>query len=146
VSNTGTDLAKLLDWDLGAEPKVREVWSHKQFALLFNNPILHGEQLFAFNEKRRGHHEFTCLDAASGETRWVSGAVPTGTFILADGHWIFLTRDGEVVLAPATAAGLEPSARWPALTGKCYATPALAGRHLYVRSNAGEVVAFDLSS
>lgn len=144
VSNTGTDLAKLLDWDAGATPNVREVWTHKQFALLFNNPILHDGTLFAFNEKRRGHTEFTALDAATGETRWVSDAVPIGTFILADGHWIFLTREGEAVLAPASRAGLKATARFPALTGKCYATPTLANGLLYLRNNAGEIAAYDL--
>ncbi len=88
--------------------------------------------------------EFTAVDAQSGKIRWVSGAVPTGTFIFADGHWIFLTRQGEVVLAPASPDGLKPVARFPALEGKCYATPALDGGRLYVRSNAGEVAAFDL--
>ncbi len=144
VSNTGTDLASLLDWDVAAEPNVRPAWQHKQFALLFNSAIAHGGCLFGFNEKRRGHHEFTCVDAATGESRWVSDAVPTGTFILADGHWLFLTRDGEVALAPAGAAELKCTARFKALEGKCYATPTLASGFLYVRSNAGEIAAFDL--
>lgn len=146
VSNTGTDLAKLLDWDLGAEPNVREVWSHKQFAILFNNPIVHEGHLFAFNEKRKGHVEFTCVDAKSGESSWVSDTVPIGTFILADGHWIFLTREGEVVLAPASVSELKPVARFKAVGGKCYATPTLANGRLYVRNNAGEVAAFDVAA
>ncbi|MDB6152379.1 MAG: Kelch repeat-containing protein [Chthoniobacteraceae bacterium] len=144
VSNTGIDPAKLLDWDLGETPNVREVWSHKQFALLFNNPILTQGALFGFNEKRSGHVEFTCLDAATGESRWVSDAVPVGTFILADGHWIFLTRAGEVILAPSTLETLSVKAQFKALEGKCYATPTLASGVLYVRNNAGEIAAFDL--
>lgn len=144
VSNTGTDEAALLDWDAGAAPDVRPAWTHKQFALLFNTAIPHDGCLFAFNEKRRGHHEFTCIDAATGASRWVSDAVPTSTFILADGHWLFLTRDGEVVLAPATAAELKPTARFKAVEGKCYATPTLANGRLYIRSNVGDLAAFDL--
>lgn len=144
VSNTGTDEAALLDWDAGAAPNVRAAWTHKQFALLFNTAIPHDGCLFAFNEKRRGHHEFTCVDATTGTSRWVSDAVPTSTFILADGHWIFLTHDGEIVLAPATAEELKPSARFKAAEGKCYATPTLANGRLYVRSNAGDLAAFDL--
>ena len=73
-----------------------------------------------------------------------SDAVPTGTFILADGHWLFLTREGEVALAPATASGLKCATKFKALEGKCYATPTLASGHLFVRSNTGEVAAFDL--
>lgn len=145
VSNTSTDeSAALLDWDAGAAPNVRPAWKHKQFALLFNTAIPLGGCLFAFNEKRRGHHEFTCVDATTGATRWVSDSVPTSTFILADGHWIFLTRDGEIVFAPATSEELKPGARFKAVEGKCYATPTLANGRLYVRTNAGELVAFDL--
>ncbi len=146
VSNTGTDQATLLDWDNALEANVRAAWSHKQFALLFNSAISHQGSLFAFNEKRRGHHEFTCLDEATGETRWVSNEIPTGTFLLADGHWIFLTRDGEVVLAQANASGCVALARFSALSGKCYATPALADHRLFVRSNAGEIAAFSLEN
>lgn len=144
VSNTGTDPARLLAWDLGNTPNVRDVWEQRQFAMLFNNAILHEGCLFGFNEKRQGRSEFTRLDAASGEILWVSDAVPIGTFILAGKHWIFLTRAGEVVLAPTTSEGLKPTARFAALEGKCYATPALADGLLYVRSNTGEVAAFDL--
>jgi hypothetical protein len=144
VSNTGDPMARLLDWDLGAEPNVRPAWSNQQFALLFNNAILLDGCLLAFNEKRRGHVEFTCVDAATGESRWVSDTVPIGTFVLADGHWIFLTREGEVVLAPAGTKELQPIARFKALDGKCYATPTLANGRLFVRNNAGDLAAYDV--
>ena len=144
VSNTTEAFARLLDWDMGATPNVRVAWKNQQFALLFNNPISLNGTLYAFNEKRRDPVQFTALDAQSGEIRWTSDAVPTATFILSDRHWIFLTRAGEVVLAPANAEGLKPIARFKALDGKCYATPTLAGGRLFVRSNEGQLVAFDL--
>jgi outer membrane protein assembly factor BamB len=146
VSNTGDPFAKLLDWDLGPTPNVRAAWTNQQFALLFNNAILHEGLLFAFNEKRRGHVEFTCVDAQTGENRWVNDTVPIGTFVLADGHWLFLTREGEVVVAPASTTELKPTARFKALEGKCYATPTLANGRLYVRNNAGELAAFDVKA
>ncbi|MEI9894052.1 MAG: PQQ-binding-like beta-propeller repeat protein [Chthoniobacter sp.] len=146
VSNTSEAFARLLDWNLGAEPNVRVAWQNQQFALLFNNPILLDGALFAFNEKRRGFTEFTCLDAQTGVSRWVSDAVPIGTFILADGHWIFLTREGEVVLAPANATELKPIARFKALEGKCYATPTLANGRLFVRDNDGVLNAYDVKA
>lgn len=144
ASNTGTDLATLLEWDAAPATNVRPAWTHKQFALLFNSAISHEGSLYAFNEKRRGHHEFTCVNEETGETKWVSNEIPTGTFLLADKHWLFLTRDGEVLLAPASDQGCAPIARFQAVEGKCYATPALIDQRLYVRSNSGEVAAFDL--
>lgn len=144
VSNTGTDQAALLDWDLQPEANAHPSWQQKQFALLFNSAIPYKNSLFAFNEKRRGHDEFTCVDAASGESRWVSGAVPTSTFILADDHWVFLTRGGEIVIAEAGLDEPKITARFKAVEGKCYATPTLAGGRLYARSNDGEIAAFDI--
>jgi outer membrane protein assembly factor BamB len=144
VSNTGIQPAVLLDWNPAEPGEMHSVWENKQFSLLFNSPIVLDDSVFGFNEKRRGHDEFTCLDAATGEARWVSDAVKTGTFILADGHWIFLARDGEVILAPATKEGLKPTGRFQAVEGKCYATPTLAGGRLFVRNNAGDLSVYDL--
>ena len=147
ASNTGTDPATLLDWQpRPAAPggEMTPVWENRQFALLFNSAIVADGCIFGFNEKRRGHHEFTCLDASTGATRWVSDAIPTSTFIRVGGHWIFLTREGEVIIAPADDKQPAAIARFRALEGKCYASPAFAAGRLFVRDNAGEIAAFNL--
>lgn len=141
ISNSGTNAATLVGpGDAGPRAK----WSSADLSLLFNNAILRDGRLFAFNELRRGVNEFNGLDAATGQKLWSSDAVPLGTFILSDGHWVFLTRNAEVVLAPAAADGLRPAARFQALGGRTYATPALAADVLVVKNNDGEVAAFDL--
>jgi len=145
VSNTGKDPAALLEWaSNGASDSVKPAWTNANFALLFNNALLHDGCFFGFNEQRRGASEFACVDAATGETRWVSDAVDLGVFLLSDGHWLFFSRKGEMALAPASRDGLKPMAKFQAVGGKCYATPALAGGILVVRNNDGEVAAYDL--
>ncbi|MBN8247306.1 MAG: PQQ-like beta-propeller repeat protein, partial [Verrucomicrobia bacterium] len=141
VSNTGKDPAALLEWASGT---VQPAWTNASFALLFNNALLHDGCLFGFNEQRRGVNEFTCLDAATGATRWVSDAVDLGVFLLSDRHWLFFSRKGEMALAPASRDGLQPMAKFQAVGGKCYATPALAGGILVARNNDGDVAAYDL--
>ncbi|MBL9173881.1 MAG: PQQ-binding-like beta-propeller repeat protein [Verrucomicrobiales bacterium] len=141
VSNTGASPAALLGWEGGA---LKPAWTNGAFALLFNNALLHEGCLFGFNEQRRGVNEFTCLDATTGATRWVSDTVDLGVFVLSDGQWIFFTRKGEVVLAPASRESLVPAAKFQAVGGKCYATPALAGGVLVVRNNDGDTAAYDL--
>lgn len=143
ASNTGKDPAALLEWT-GAADGLRPAWTNNAFALLFNNAVLHEGCLFGFNERQRGANEFACLDATTGATRWVSDAVDIGVFILSDGHWIFFTRKGEVVLAPARRDELKPLAKFQAVGGKCYATPALAGGVLVVRNNDGDTAGYDL--
>ncbi|MCW5557532.1 MAG: PQQ-binding-like beta-propeller repeat protein [Verrucomicrobiae bacterium] len=145
VSNTGSDPAALLEWPSeGASGAVKPAWTNAHFALLFNNALLHDGCLFGFNEQRRGGSEFACVDAATGATRWVSDAVDIGVFLLSDSHWLFFSRKGEMALAPASRDGLKPMAKFQAVGGKCYATPALAGGILVVRNNDGEVAAYDL--
>jgi outer membrane protein assembly factor BamB len=145
VSNTGSQPAALLDWTKGSSAATQPVWTHSAFALLFNNAVVQGNSIFGFNEQKRGTAEFTCIDANSGETRWVSNSVGIGTFIEADGRWIFLTRQGELVLAPISEEGLKPVAKFQALGGKSYATPALAQGKIFVRNNEGDLAAYDLS-
>lgn len=141
ISNSGTNAATLVGPGPDG-PRVR--WTSPELSLLFNNAVLRHGRLHAFHELRRGVNEFNCLDAATGRKLWTSDAVPLGTFVLSDGHWLFLTRESEVVLAPAEAEGLQPAARFQALGGRTYATLALAGGVLVVKNNAGEVAAFDL--
>lgn len=140
VSNTGADPAALVDWTTDNKP----AWTHADFAQLFNQAILHDGCLFAFNERKRNTGEFVCVDAVTGTTRWTSDAVGIGVFVLSDGHWLFLTRQGEVVLAPASRDELKPVARFQALGGKSYATPALADGILLIRNNDGDTSAYDL--
>ncbi|MFN0068043.1 MAG: PQQ-binding-like beta-propeller repeat protein [Limisphaerales bacterium] len=141
ISNSGTNAAVLMGF---ADGQARAAWRSADLSLLFNNAVLRDGRLFAFNELRRGVNEFNALDAATGRKLWTSDSVPLGTFILSDGHWVFLTRTCEVVLAPAAADGLRPAARFQALGGRTYATPALAEGALVVKNNDGEMAAFDL--
>lgn len=72
-----------------------------------------------------------------------AGDLDADSTILADARRILRTREGELALVPATAAKLKCAAKFKALEGKCYATPTLAGGRIFVRSNAGELIAFD---
>jgi outer membrane protein assembly factor BamB len=54
-----------------------------------------------------------------------------------------ITEEGEVVLVRATPERHAELARAPALTGRTWNHPAMAGGYLLVR-NAAEMAAFDL--
>jgi outer membrane protein assembly factor BamB len=84
-----------------------------------------------------------CLDAASGELKWKAGRYGEGQVLLASGHLVITTDDGEVVLVRATPAGHQEVARTPAVEGRTWNHPALADGILLVR-NAEQMAAFDL--
>ena len=63
--------------------------------------------------------------------------------MLASGHLIVLTEDGDLALVRATPEGHEEVARFPVLEGKTWNHPAMADGYLLVR-NINEMAAFDL--
>ncbi len=84
-----------------------------------------------------------CLDAASGELKWKGGRYGNGQVLLASGHLVITTDDGEVVLVRATPAGHQELVRLSAVEGRTWNHPALADGFLLVR-NAAQMAAFDL--
>jgi hypothetical protein len=84
-----------------------------------------------------------CLDAVSGELKWKAGRYGQGQLLLASGHLIITTEEGEVVLVRATPAGHQEIARVSAVEGRTWNHPALADGFLLVR-NAAQMAALDL--
>jgi outer membrane protein assembly factor BamB len=63
--------------------------------------------------------------------------------VLASGHLIVLTEDGELALVRATPERHEEIVRFPALDGKTWNHPALTDGVLLIR-NLAEMAAYDL--
>jgi outer membrane protein assembly factor BamB len=84
-----------------------------------------------------------CVDAATGELKWKGGRYGYGQIVLASGHLIVLSEDGDLALVRATPARHEELVRSPVLEGKTWNHPALADGFLLVR-NLQEMAAFDL--
>jgi outer membrane protein assembly factor BamB len=84
-----------------------------------------------------------CIDASNGEVRWKAGRYGNGQTLLASGHLVITTGDGEVVLVRATPDGHQEVARTPAVEGSTLNHPALVDGFLLVR-NGAQMAAFDL--
>ena len=65
--------------------------------------------------------------------------------LLAQGHLIIQCENGDLALARAQPNAHELIARLPALNGRTWTNPALAGGRLYVR-NDSSMICFDLNS
>ena len=77
-----------------------------------------------------------CLDPADGERRWKSGRYGHGQVLLVGELLLVQAEDGEVVLIDPNPEELVEIARFAAVKGKTWATPALAGDLLIVRSES----------
>jgi hypothetical protein len=75
-----------------------------------------------------------CLDPADGERRWKRGRYGHGQVLLVDDLLLLQAENGEVVLIDPNPEELHELARFPAVEGKTWATPALVGDLLIVRS------------
>jgi outer membrane protein assembly factor BamB len=116
----------------------REVWRNTRMKNQFTSSVLHDGHIYGLDEAI-----LACMDAATGELKWKGGRYGYGQVMLAGGHLIVLTEDGDLALVRASATRHEEKARFPVLAGKTWNHPAMANGILLVR-NVAEMAAFDL--
>ena len=116
----------------------REVWRTNRMKNDFTTSVHHDGFIYGLD-----NGILACIDAASGELKWKAGRYGNGQVLVASGHLVVTTEDGEVVLARATPAGHEELARIPALDGRTWNHPAVVDGVLLVR-NGAQMAAFDL--
>jgi outer membrane protein assembly factor BamB len=116
----------------------RESWRTTRMKNRFNSSVLHEGFIYGLDEGI-----LACIDVQSGEAAWKGGRYGYGQVVLASGHLIVLTEDGDLALVRATPERHEELVRFPVLDGKTWNHPALAGGRLLVR-NLEEMAAFDL--
>jgi outer membrane protein assembly factor BamB len=116
----------------------REVWRTHRMKNDFSTSVHHDGFIYGLDQGI-----LACIDAASGELKWKGGRYGDGQTLLASGHLVITTDDGDVVLVRATPAGHQELARVPAIEGQTWNHPALADGFLLVR-NAAEMAVFDL--
>jgi outer membrane protein assembly factor BamB len=117
---------------------VREVWRNIRMKNQFTSSVLHDGFIYGLDESI-----LACLDAATGDLKWKGGRYGYGQTLLASGHLIVLTEDGDLALVRATPAKHEEVVRFPVLEGKTWNHPAISDGILLVR-NLAEMAAFDL--
>ncbi|HEY2951493.1 MAG TPA: PQQ-binding-like beta-propeller repeat protein [Verrucomicrobiae bacterium] len=117
----------------------RQLWRNKFLKNKFSSSVFWQGHIYGLDEDM-----LTCLDAATGERKWKDGRYGYGQLLLASGHLIVLTGNGELALVRAAPERHEELARFPALHGKTWNHPALADGRLLVR-NAVEMACYDLS-
>jgi outer membrane protein assembly factor BamB len=116
----------------------REVWRTHRMKNTFTSSVHHDGFIYGLDESI-----LACIDVATGELKWKGGRYGLGQVLLASGHLVLTTDDGEVVLLRATPAGHQEVARTSAVEGRTWNHPALADGFLLVR-NASQMAAFDL--
>jgi outer membrane protein assembly factor BamB len=113
-------------------------WESPRLKSKFANLVVHGGFVYGLDDG-----VLTCLDPANGERRWKSGRHGHGQLLLVAGLLLVQTEEGELVLVEPSPDAYRELARFPALEGKTWNPPALAGSLLLVR-NDREAAAYEL--
>lgn len=122
----------------GSQLTARELWRTNRMNNKFTSPVLHDGHIFGLDGSI-----LSCIDAASGELRWKGGRYGYGQVMLASGHLIVLTEQGELALVRADPKAHQEIARFAAIDGKTWNHPAMSDGILLIR-NIEEMAAFNL--
>ncbi|MBC8029968.1 MAG: PQQ-binding-like beta-propeller repeat protein [Pyrinomonadaceae bacterium] len=119
---------------------VTERWNSFGVNPYFNDFVVHKGHVFGFNGS-----SVACMDLKDGERKWKGGYYGHGQLVLFSDQdlLLVLSEAGEVALVGATADQFKELARIPAIKGKTWNHPVVAGDVLLVR-NDQEMAAFRL--
>ena len=116
----------------------RELWRTNRMNNKFTSPVLHDGFIYGLDESI-----LACIDASTGDLKWKGGRYGYGQVMLASGHLIVLTEEGELALVRADPKAHQEIARFPAIEGKTWNHPAMSDGILLIR-NVEEMAAFSL--
>lgn len=120
--------------------KVQEHWSSSRLRPNFNDFVVHQGYAFGFNGAN-----LTCIDLKDGKRKWKGERYGGQLILLADQNLLLiLTEKGKLALVKAMPERFSELASFPAIEGKTWNHPTLAGNLLIVR-NTQEMAAFRLS-
>ncbi len=120
---------------------VEERWTSNRLKSNFNDFVVHRGHAFGFDGTI-----LACIDVETGERRWKGGRYGQGQLVLLVDQDLLLvvSEKGGLALVSATPDRFTEHARLPAIEGKTWNHPVLAGDLLLLR-NDREMAAFRLS-
>jgi outer membrane protein assembly factor BamB len=139
-TDSGADGA-MLQIAAGADGQLssREIWRTNRMNNYFTSSVLHDGFIYGLDRSI-----LACIDASTGALKWKGGRYGYGQVMLASGHLIVLTEEGELALVRADPTAHQEITRIPAIEGKTWNHPAMSDGILLIR-NIEEMAAFDLT-
>lgn len=114
------------------------IWETPRLKAKFTNVVFRDGYIYGLDDG-----VLVCLDVANGQRKWKRGRYGHGQVILVDDLLLVQTEYGDVVLVEPNPKAHNELTRFPALNGKTWNSPALAGSYLLVR-NDREAACYEL--
>lgn len=135
----GGVLLKVSKAKAGSQWIVDEVWKSRQLKTRFTNIVLHDKFLYGLDDGI-----LCCVEMETGKTRWRKGRYSHGQILLVEDTLLIQAENGDLALVKADPQAYRELAHMPALNGKTWNNPTLAGNRLLVR-NAEEAICYELA-
>lgn len=106
------------------------LWKNRNLKPKFTNLVRRGQYVYGLDEG-----VLACVDLENGNRQWKEGHYGHGQILSVDNLLVVQAESGEVVLVEVNPLKPRECARFPALQGKTWNNPALAGDLLLVRND-----------
>jgi len=135
-SGYGTGAAAVKVTKQGPDFQARLLWNKpNQLMNHWSTPVVKDGFLYGlFGHAAYAKAPLACVNLMTGETQWSEAGFGLGGIILAGDKLLVLADNGELVLIKASPAAYAEEARFKALAGKCWSTPAFSKGKIFVRS------------
>jgi outer membrane protein assembly factor BamB len=132
-SGTGNPVMGVKVLKHGAEWTTETVWRNNDFSMYMSSPVVAGDLLFGFSERKRG--QFFCLKPGDGATVWASeGRQGDSAAIVAAGSvLLILTPDGDLTVARQSDKAFEPLRKYSVADSPAWAHPVVLGRGILIK-------------
>lgn len=122
----------------GGQFVAKELWKtpgNNDVANHWSTPVCKDGYLYGmFSFKKYGSGPMKCVEIATGKIRWDQPGFGAGNVMLVGDKVLALADDGQVVIVATEPATYKELARFKAVDGKCWSTPAFSNGRIYVRS------------
>ena len=117
----------------GGKWSAQEIWTNNAVPMYMSSPVLSGDQLYGFTEKRRG--SLFCLDARDGTLLWTDEGRQgeNASLVRAGSQLLVLTTEGELLVIPASPSGYQVTAAYEVADTPTWAHLAVAGNRILVK-------------
>ncbi len=137
-SNDGSKMLQVGDKDGAYE--VTEVWANNAFRGTYVTPAYHDGHFYGMSGRI-----FTCVEAATGETKWKSREPGDGFPTVVGDKIVVVTKPGSIHVIEASPKGYNELAQLELFEEHSWSEVAFAGGHLFARS-MNELVRVDLAT